>query len=139
LKFIRDSFNHSINRTDILPVNLKKGLKYKNKWPYTCLELLPPGVTLTVSSNQAPLRHMETFIYRCFLPDLTGFIKLHCVRPNRQHHLSRPDPKRNNPQHGIDPAIAGCRLQGTATTPSSTAKLLNYIKLIPCIRQNKYY
>jgi hypothetical protein len=23
------------------------------------------------------------FCYRCFLPDLTGFTKLHCVRPNK--------------------------------------------------------
>ena len=80
------------------------------------------GVTLTVSSNQATLRHMETFTYRCFLPDLTGLVKLHCVRPSLQHHLSGPDPTRKSPQRDFDPAIAGCRLQGTATTPSSTAK-----------------
>jgi hypothetical protein len=26
-------------------------------------------------------RHMQVSIYRCFLPDLTGFIDLHCIGP----------------------------------------------------------
>ena len=30
---------------------------------------------------------------------------------------------KSNPQHGFDPAIADCRLQDTATSPSSTVKL----------------
>ena len=86
-----------------------------------------PGVTPAVSSGQEPSRHMETFAYRCFLPDLTEFTKLHCVRPDHQHHLPGPDPKKKSPQHGFNPAIADCRLQGTATTPFSTAKLLDKI------------
>ena len=29
---------------------------------------------------QAPLRHIEVTTYRCFLPDLAGFMSLHCAR-----------------------------------------------------------
>ena len=72
---------------------------------------------------------MERLTYRCFLPDLTGFIRLHCARPNCQHYLSGPDPERKNPQPGFNPAIAVCRLQGTATTPSSAAKSIKNYKI----------
>ena len=34
-------------------------------------------------SPQAPSRHMKRLAYRCFLPDLTGFTRLHCARPKR--------------------------------------------------------
>jgi len=98
--------------------------------PHTGFEPFLPGVTLIVSSGQATLRHMETSTYRCFLPDLTEFTELHCARPNRQHHFPRPDPKRLDPQHGFNPAIAACRLQGTATAPSSTANLISYLRNI---------
>jgi hypothetical protein len=36
-------------------------------------------------SDQASLRHPETFAYGCFLPDLTGFTTLRCTGPNLQH------------------------------------------------------
>jgi hypothetical protein len=66
---------------------------------------------------------MRRFAYRCFLPDLTGFTSSHCAGPDLLRRPRRPDPKKTRPQIGINPAIADCGLQGTATSPSSTAKL----------------
>ena len=51
---------------------------------------------------------MRLSTYRCFLPDLTGFMKPHCARPNRQHHLPRPDPTGPVLKWEFDPAIADC-------------------------------
>ncbi len=36
---------------------------------------------------QAYPRHTEIFTYRCFLPDLTGFVSLNCAGPKHQHRL----------------------------------------------------
>jgi hypothetical protein len=66
---------------------------------------------------------MRRFAYRCFLPDLTGFTSSHCAGPNLQRCSRWPDPKKDRPQTGFNPAIADCGLQGTATSPFSTAKL----------------
>ena len=77
-------------------------------------------VTYTVNSNQVDPRHMERFIYRCFLPDLTGFMSFHCVGPSSQRHLYRSDHTFYNLSEEFTPAVAGCRLQGTANSPAST-------------------
>jgi hypothetical protein len=74
-------------------------------------------------SSQEPLRHMRRFAYRCFLPDLTGFTSSHCAGPNLHRRPYRPAPKMDGRMKGINPAIADCGLQGTATSPFSTAKL----------------
>jgi hypothetical protein len=76
-------------------------------------------------SNQEPLRHMRRPAYRCFLPDLTGFTDSHCAGPGLQRCPWRPDPKKARPRIGFNPAIADCRLQSTANSPFSTAKLLS--------------
>ena len=78
------------------------------------------SVTHTVSSNQIVPRHTKVSTYRCFLPDLTGFIDFRCVGPDSQHHLYRPDPTVYGLGEEFDPAVADCRLQGTANSPSST-------------------
>jgi len=31
------------------------------------------------------LRHIEYITYRCFLPDLAGFVTLYCARPSYQY------------------------------------------------------
>jgi len=41
----------------------------------------------TVSSSQVSLWHPENVTYRCFLSDLTGFVKLRRTRPSLQHYL----------------------------------------------------
>src|SRR5690606_40061239 len=52
--------------------------------PCTRRRLAPPDVTRAAGSDRAPSRHTNTFAYRCFLPDLTGFTKVRCARPDRQ-------------------------------------------------------
>lgn len=79
---------------------------------------------MPVNSNQATLRHIDGLVYRCFLPDLTGFTSIYCARPNYQHYLTNADPTKCVLKLSINPATADCRLQGTATSPSSTAYLI---------------
>ncbi|MBZ4664382.1 MAG: hypothetical protein JG776_2100 [Caloramator sp.] len=43
-----------------------------------------------------------------------------CAGPNLQHHLPRSVPTYLHLGKEFNPAIADCRLQGTATSPSST-------------------
>lgn len=69
---------------------------------------------------------MKLHAYCCFLPDLTRFTRFHCVGPNYQHHLPRADYTITTLLMEFDPATADCRLQGSATTPSSTAKIINF-------------
>ena len=67
------------------------------------LELCLPGVTRAVSSNQAPLRHTGLTTYRCFLPDLTGFMASRCAGPGSHSHLQGPDPKRQTLKQASTP------------------------------------
>lgn len=80
-------------------------------------------VNLPVNSNQATSRHIDVLAYRCFLPDLTGFTSIYCARPNSQHYLTSADSTISVLSLSINPATADCGLQGTATSPSSTAYL----------------
>ncbi len=90
-------------------------------------EHTPPSVTSVVNSDQATLRHTKRFAYRCFLPDLTGFTSFRCAGPNLHRHLLKPDLTEIFLCPGIPPRYSGLRVQGTATSPSSTTKLLtNY-------------
>ena len=60
-------------------------------------------------------------IYRCFLPDLTGFITVCCV-PSNPDLRKRAPRCRYNPEKEILPRMSGFRVQGTASSPLSTAK-----------------
>ena len=80
-------------------------------------------VTKIVSSNQANLRHMKNLAYCCFLPDLTGFTSIHCVGPNYQHHFFWADHTKNFLTKDIRSCYSGLQVQGTANSPSSTAKI----------------
>ena len=80
-----------------------------------------PSVTQVVSSNQMILRHIEGLTYRCFIPDLTGFISFYCEGSNSQRHFPLADLKPWRLDGEFNPATADCRLQGTANSPSSTA------------------
>ena len=90
-------------------------------WPCTLHRPVFPERSATADSNQAPLRHTKDLTYRCFLPDLTGFISFCRVRPDLQRRLLRPDSRKSASNKELNLAIAGCKLQGTATSPSSTA------------------
>lgn len=82
------------------------------------------SVTQAVSSAQATLRHTKESAYCCFLPDLTGFTGFRCAEPGRQHHLQGADLTETKPQEGIRSRYSGLRVQGTATSPLSTANLI---------------
>jgi hypothetical protein len=82
------------------------------------------GVAQAVNSNQAALRHTKGITYRCFLPDLAGFVTFRCARPDFHHHLLKTALQAPCLQEDLNPAIADCRLQDTATFPSSTANFL---------------
>ena len=86
----------------------------------TLLRIIITCVTLTVSSNSDYPRHIKDSPYRCFLPDLTEFKDLYCVGPNYQHHLKGADQTNQTLSREFNLAIADCKLQGTATSPSST-------------------
>jgi len=67
------------------------------------LSISPVGLLPTASSNQVDLRHPKLTTYRCFLPDLTGFVALRCAGPGYQHYLSRAVPAVPRPRAGIRP------------------------------------
>ena len=71
--------------------------------------------TYTVSSNQVDPRHMKVSTYRCFLPNLTGFMNFHCVGPSSQHHLYKSDHTFYNLSEEFTPAVADCRLRAPLT------------------------
>src|SRR5690554_6603769 len=81
-----------------------------------------PGGTPVGNSGQADLGHIGTSAYRCFLPDLTGFTEANCPGPDRQRPLPEPDPTAECLNAGIQSCYSGLQVQGTATSPSSTAK-----------------
>jgi hypothetical protein len=79
------------------------------------LDLLEP-----VGSNQVTLRRPEVTTYRCFLPDLTGFVGLCRAGPGLQRHFSPAVSRSSEPQEGFRSRYSGLRVQGTASSPSST-------------------
>src|SRR5690554_1499940 len=100
------------------------------KRPRTCLRPILMGVTHAVNSNRAASRHTKNSAYRCFLPDLTGFTGFRCARPGSHCHLRTADPTKIRPLTGIQPCCSGLQVQGTAGSPSSTAKLYSTIAYI---------
>lgn len=74
-----------------------------------------------VSSSQASSRHTPMTAYRCSVPRLTRFTGRYCARPGCQHHLHAPAVQIKRLNRGIHPRYSGLRIQGTATSPVSTA------------------
>ena len=81
----------------------------------------PMDGTQVVGSGQASPGHTGAQAYRCFLPDLTGFTGADCPGPDSQHHLPEPAPQHHCLNAGIQSCYSGLQVQGTATSPSSTA------------------
>ena len=81
------------------------------------IQLLPSG------SGQAPLRHPRGAAYRCYLPVLAGFTGSCRVGPNPPHHSTPVVRVIAYPRGGIQPRYSGFRVQGAATSPSSTTCL----------------
>jgi hypothetical protein len=84
----------------------------------------PPDLPEPVSSNQVALRRPEVAIYRCFLPDLTGFIGFCRAGPSLQRHFSPAVSRDPEPQGGVRSRYSGLRVQGTASSPSSTTAII---------------
>jgi len=80
--------------------------------------------SLSASSNQATLYHTGNATYRCFLPDLTGFIASSCIEPDYQRRSAKTNLAGCQPQAGIQPRYSGFRVQGTASSPPSTAQFM---------------
>src|SRR5690606_2824245 len=101
-----------------------------------------PSVTITVCSNQALLRHPGDFTYRCFLPDLTGFVKPCRVGPNLQRHLLWADLTRAGLGREFDLATAGCEyrapLPPRLAQPNYTDKMAERVGFEPTIELPRY-
>lgn len=79
--------------------------------------------TTAASSSPAPHRHIEYPDYRCSLPGLTGFNRFLLRWTEDSSLLTAMKPPPKTPLCGISPAVADCRLQGTAGSPPSTTKI----------------
>src|SRR5262245_18438267 len=80
-----------------------------------------PRAPHETGSGQVLPRHTGGAPYRCSLPGLAGFDASRCVGPNLQRHPVRFIRHEAVLERGFNTAIADCGLQGTATSPSSTA------------------
>jgi len=65
-------------------------------------------LTSMSDSSQVSLRHPEESSYRCFLPDLTGFVALCRAGPNHQRHSIETGSARLALEAGFGPAVADC-------------------------------
>src|SRR5512136_3046052 len=83
---------------------------------------LPCGFPLPDSSDQEILWHPEAATYRCFLPDLTGFIAFCRTGPDLQYQPTKAVPQNIGHRTGIQPRYSGFRVQGTANSPPSTTQ-----------------
>src|SRR4030042_6427377 len=81
------------------------------------LDLRTGKLSLPASSNQATLYHTGNTTYRCFLPDLTGFIAPSCIEPDYQRRSAKTSLAGCQPQAGIQPRDSGFRVQGPASSP----------------------
>ncbi len=85
-------------------------------------------------SGPAGPRHTAGSAYRCFLPDLAGFTDVRCAGPDLRHRTAAPA-LRERASDGHRPRYSGLRVQGTATSPSSTANLaegVGFEPTVPC-------
>lgn len=87
------------------------------------LSTVLPGLPTSESSDWAPLRHPEGTAYRCFVPNLAGFADFCRAGPNPQHFLAPAVPEKQQPRVGIRSRCSGLRVQGTASSPSSTTSI----------------
>jgi hypothetical protein len=84
------------------------------------LSIRTAGLSSTASSSPVDPRHPRLTVYRCSLPGLTGFAASRRAGPGYQRRLPRAVPTVPEPRAGIRPRYSGLRVQGTASSPSST-------------------
>ena len=97
----------------------------RKKRPWTSLRRRLPAHAAIVSSGHRIPQHMETNAYGCCRQALTRFTPIHCAGDDLQHHFPRQIPSDSRLGEEFRPAMADCRLQGTAGSPRTTAKSLS--------------
>jgi hypothetical protein len=100
--------------------HLAFGVQASNKVVVHPLSIRPHRLTLTANSNPVCPRRPKLTTYRCSLPGLTGFMAPRRAGPGPQRRLSRAVPAEPRPRAGVQPRYSGLRVQGTASSPSST-------------------
>ena len=81
-------------------------------------------------SREVGPQHKRSTAYGCWVPPLTRFAGPHCVGPLFQRSVpSAASPPRARGEE-FSPAGAGCRLQGTASSPPSTACVSMRVEVI---------
>ena len=80
-----------------IPRFFKQSLKLKAVHP---LSTLPNRLVPGTGSHQVLLRHPEFTIYRCFLPDLTGFIAFCRAGPSVHNRWTENSPGKNRASSG---------------------------------------
>ena len=84
------------------------------------LSIRTSGLTSVASSNPVDLRRPRLTTYRCSLPGLTEFAASRRAGPDYQHYFPGTVPAAPRPRAGVQPRYSGLRVQGTASSPSST-------------------
>ena len=76
----------------------------------SCTRCRPGNQAWHPSADSGPvaLRRPKATTYRCFLPDLTGFVELRRAGPSLQHRPSVPVPGCQSLEREFNPAIADC-------------------------------
>ena len=88
-------------------------------------------------SDQAVPRHPAISAERCFLPDLTRFTRRRCAGPDPQRRAPRRLRERR-PRVGIQPCWSGLQVQGTASSPPSTARLMIAGDAYPAVHSEEH-
>ncbi|MBT9154299.1 MAG: hypothetical protein DDT39_00970 [Firmicutes bacterium] len=91
------------------------------------------SLTLVVNSNQATRRHTRLHTYRCFLPDLTGFMGSCCVGPNCHRYLLGANPTNASRNTGFCPATADCRFRAPLLPRIARPSLNNVAWFLLCL------
>jgi hypothetical protein len=85
----------------------------------------PPSIRRAARNRTqlAPVRRTAAHgepAYRCFLPNLAGFTGVPLRRTRPSTPLTPVRPLHGRPRAGVQPRYSGLRVQGTASSPSST-------------------
>ena len=87
--------------------------------PCTLCRLRPSSLPPSVGSHQETPYPPRSAAYGCCLPTLTRFTVPRRTGPSAQHLVTIQSCKAK-PRKGIQPRCGGLRVQGTASSPSST-------------------
>lgn len=99
-----------------------RGLRTHKDGPCTCCRTVPRACPASGDSDPVDLRHPKQF-HLWLLP--SGPDQVHGASPRRTRSSTPSDkgsPHDRSPRAGIQPRCSGLRVQGTASSPSSTAK-----------------